>query len=165
MPKVRRRGMTLIELLVVVAIASTLATIALWNVADVLPRYRLSASASDVAGLLTVTRARAIAQNRPLTVEFRANDYRVFTDADADGLFEAGDTVLQTRAYEHGVTYYQPSDGLTNANGQPIEDVVVFGARGLAVNVPPAGRTVGLTNGAGRTRQVQVRYSGLVRKL
>lgn len=154
------RGVTLIEMMVVVVIIAVLATMAYWGFSGVVPRYRLNVAARDVASLLVLTRAKAIAQNRSYIIEFQASSYRVVWDQDGSGTIDAGEPQTASGAYGRGVTYFRPT-----TDPLPAGDTVVFDPRGMAVNVTMNGQIIGLTNGPGQTREIQVRYSGLVKKL
>jgi Tfp pilus assembly protein FimT len=147
-------------MMVVVAITGVLVTMAYWGMSGVVPGYRLSTAARDVSEVLILTRARAIAQNRYYIVEFQANAYRVIWDQDGDGVIDAGESVTQTAQYGQGVSYQRPT-----TTPLPAGDIVLFDPRGTASNVTGNGQNVQLRNGSGVTREVQVRYSGLVKKL
>lgn len=156
------RGMTLVELLVVVAIVGILVGIAFWNLTDVVPGWRLRTASSDVATRLALVRARAISKNRQYIVEFQASGYRVIWDRTTLGSINVGagaDTVEETHAYGTRVEYYRPT-----TDPLPGGDFVVVAPRGTMPNIGVSGQMIGLKNAAGRTREVEVFYSGLVRK-
>lgn len=153
-------GLTMTEMMVVVAIVGTLATIAYWGFSGVVPSWRLNAATRDVSEVLVLTRARAISQNRYYVVQFQASTYRVVWDQDGDGAIDPGEPVTQTAAYAAGVTYQRPT-----TTPLPAGDIVAFNPRGIAYNITVGGQTVQLANGSATTREVQVRYSGLVKKL
>ncbi len=159
----RTRGVTLLELLVALAILSVLAVMAYGSLAGVVPKFRLSAATRDVASVLVLTRAKAIAENRNYIVEFQGTAYRVIWDRTSTGTVNVGtsdDQVVQTVAYGRGITYFRPT-----TNPLPAGDIVAFDPRGIAFNITVGGQEVGVTNGAGTTRQVRVQYTGRVKTL
>jgi Tfp pilus assembly protein FimT len=156
----------MVEMTVVVAIVGVLVTMAYWGFSGVVPRWRLSAAARDVATNLALARARAISQNRHHFVQFQVNSgtYQLIADTNGnDGTLDAADQVVQTWRCETGVTYFRPTDALPT-NVDPAGDFVAFDPKGIAFNMTPDGRRVGLTNGSVPTREVLVRYSGLIKK-
>lgn len=157
----RARGISLLEILVVVAIVGILATLAFWGLGAVVPGYRLNTARREVAQLLVLARARAIAQNRYYLVRFATNGYEVIWDRAGDGAMNGPDTVEQSGTYPAGVTYERP---LAGESPLPAGDLVGFDFRGQAFNITPAGQRIRLRNSSG-TQDIQVRFSGLVRTL
>jgi prepilin-type N-terminal cleavage/methylation domain-containing protein len=68
------RGFSLVELLMVVAIALTLSTIAVANIAAVVSSARIHAGISSMSGLLQNTRITAVKKNKTLTAHLTSED-------------------------------------------------------------------------------------------
>ena len=64
------RGFTLIELMVTLTVLAILLALAGPSFADYFQRYRLRGAADDVATLLAVSRAEAVARNRNVAIVF-----------------------------------------------------------------------------------------------
>jgi len=100
--------MTLVELLVALAVAVILVTVGVPGFTAVVKNNRLVASANALAGLLGEARSESVSQRRPVSVCGSSSGTAcdaswsvgavAFLDADADGVIDAGDTVLRQSA-------------------------------------------------------------------
>jgi len=103
-------GFTLIELMVTIAIAAILSAVAIPSFTSTISRNRLTNSANELVTTLNLARSEAV--KRAMSVTVRKVDgnsstnrsaganwedgWDVFTDADSDGNFEAGDVLIRT---------------------------------------------------------------------
>ena len=105
-------GFTLTELMITLAIAGTLIGIAIPSFTSIISSNRLTAYANELVTALSLARSEAIKQGLSVTVR-KVDDnsstnkgaganwedgWDVFTDADSDGNFEAGDVLIRTYA-------------------------------------------------------------------
>ncbi|MFI3154860.1 MAG: GspH/FimT family pseudopilin [Methylococcaceae bacterium] len=105
-------GFTLTELMITLAIAGTLIGIAIPSFTSIISSNRLTADANELVTALSLARSEAIKQGLSVTVR-KVDDnsstnkgaganwedgWDVFTDADSDGNFEAGDVLIRTYA-------------------------------------------------------------------
>jgi Tfp pilus assembly protein FimT len=162
----RAAGYTMIELVVVFGIILTLAMLAITNFAPVTRQWKLSTTGSEIANDLVKARARAIARNRVHWVVFGADGWQVYEDTNGNGgnfVREGGgiDRLVFAGQYKRGIAYMVPTTNPLPQAGANA-NTVVFDTRGLAANIAPGGQFVGLSDGHGRTRQLRVRYSGMV---
>ena len=109
-----RSGFTLIELMVTIAIAAILIAVAIPSFAPTIASNRLTANANELVTALNLARSEAV--KRGVSVTIRKvdgnsstnngsvatwnweNGWDVFTDADSDGNYEAGDILIRTYA-------------------------------------------------------------------
>lgn len=73
----RQEGFSMLEMIVVLAILGLALSLVLMRGPMRSPRLDAQAAARDLAGTLRVARGRAIAENRPVTVAFADNLYRI----------------------------------------------------------------------------------------
>ena len=96
------RGFSLIELLVVIAIIAIVVTISMPNMHTWNIHSRVNRDARNVLGILQSARIEAVKRNEFVSVVFTndntdaadAPDYRIFTDPNANRVFDAGDKSL-----------------------------------------------------------------------
>lgn len=108
--KIHNQGFTLLELLVTIAIAAIVMAIGIPNYKSVISRNRLTSYNNEVITSLNFARSEAVKRGESVsmrkldtdsatgttdTVEWE-DGWDVFTDADSDGKFETGDTLLRT---------------------------------------------------------------------
>ena len=101
----RQSGMTLVELLVALAVAMLLISSGIPGFTTLTRNNRLVASTNALTGLLGEARSESVSQRRPVSVcgssagtacdAAWASGAVAFLDADADGVIDAGDTVLR----------------------------------------------------------------------
>jgi type IV fimbrial biogenesis protein FimT len=128
---------------------SILAVIAIPNIMNEIPKYRLNGAARQVVGDLMEARMKATRLNRKVKIYFTAgNQYRVCDDIDNDGTVDncEGDAkVWNIEDNFKGVTL--------TSNNNPI-----FNPRGTASNLA----TISVANTAG-TKSITVAITGRVR--
>lgn len=99
------KGMTLIELMITLAIAGILIASAAPSMREFIQNNRSAAQINELQATLNLGRSEAIKRNSSVTI-CRSSDggscagnwqdgWIVFTDADSDGVVDAGDEVLQ----------------------------------------------------------------------
>ncbi len=105
-------GFTLIELMITLSIAGMLIGIAIPSFTSIITSNRLTASTNELVTALNLARSEAVKRGLSVTVRKVDDDsytnkgagvnwedgWDVFTDADNDGKFEAGDTLIRTYA-------------------------------------------------------------------
>jgi len=103
-------GFTLIELVITLAVAATLTLVGIPSFTETIKTNRLTTYNNDFVASLNLARSEAIKRNASVTVRKVDNNsftkvsatanwedgWDVFTDADSDGNFEAGDTLIKT---------------------------------------------------------------------
>jgi len=133
------RGVTLIELLVTISVLAVLLTIALPNLRDFVVGNRLSSNVNGFIGLVNYARSEAIVRNQDVvicpkaatattcasTTAWNTLDIQVFVDADGNGQFNTGDTLLKTMAA------VDPA-GTQTGFDQAASATLVFGSAGFA---------------------------------
>lgn len=104
------KGFTLLELMITLTLAGILLTMAVPSFTDSIKNNRLSTAANTLIAALNIARSEAIKRGVSITVRKVDNNsstnlgatadwedgWDVFTDADNDGNFEAGDDLLKT---------------------------------------------------------------------
>lgn len=136
------QGFTLTELVIVIALLGVLASIAIPNIADWLPRYRLREASRGLAFDMQLARMKSVSTNVQLGVSITANGYTLFRDLNSNGVNDAGDVVLKTQTFPSGITVSSNNFAGSTAT---------FAPRGTS-----NGGDVTLANTQGQTRSVFV---------
>ncbi len=141
---IQAKGFTLVELMVVLAMLAITMAFAVPNFIEMIANNRISSSTSDFIGALQLAKAESASRITPVTICKKnsastacvaGGDWEqgwiVFTDADASGSVDPGDTVLHAHeALNPRITFkgtagvtdfitYTPS-GTTSINGAEI---------------------------------------------
>ena len=140
-----QEGLTLTELVIVIALVGVLASIAIPNIVDWLPRYRLREASRGLAFDMQLARMQSVSTNVQLGVSITAAGYTLFKDLNSNGIYDAGDVVLKTQTFPSGI-----SVSLNNFAG----NTATFSPRGTS-----NGGAVTLTNTQGQTHSVNVLLS------
>jgi len=139
----RQAGFTMVELMIVIAVIAILTAIAVPNIINSLPNYRLKAAARDLYSNMQQAKMKAIKENKDWAIVFDSanNRYYICSDKGADNSWSAtGDNSITTTInllnYKNGIGYGHGS--ATSAVGSSFEsdnitynsNVVVFNPRG-----------------------------------
>ncbi len=95
------KGLTLIELIVALAVITILIAIAGPNFTSLNTSNKLTAKLNSLAGDFALTRNEAVTRNSNITIAANiaatgwSSGWKVFIDADADGIFDAGETQIK----------------------------------------------------------------------
>ena len=129
-----RAGFTLIELMFVIAIIGIMIGIAVPNIMQWLPNYRLKAAVNDLYSNMQKAKMEALKQNTDVIIIFspvasapagRVGSYQIFIDnSPNNGIYDGGETIISQETMPANVSlYYAQFSGGTNAAG--------FNSRGL----------------------------------
>ena len=90
----RQAGFTMVELMIVIAVIAILSAIAVPNIINSLPNYRLKAAARDMISNFQKAKMEAVKRNRNVVIEFapvayvasgQVGSYKVFVDDGSGG--------------------------------------------------------------------------------
>ena len=132
----KNSGFTLMELMVVIALIGVLASLAVPEYINWLPRYRAKKAAMELSGQLHKVKLKAVRENRSHGVYFDSNSDRYYvltgdgTNNMWDGPPAAGgdddtERFVDLPAYGSGIRFANVSPGV---NGEPL---LVFESRGI----------------------------------
>ncbi len=105
----QNKGFTLLELLVTLGIVAIFLSLAVPNVSFLLNKYRLHGAAHDLLNDVQLARSEAVKRGVRVTLNNHDGNWdtgwSTFIDADEDGTFDTGETVLAERpAYTSNLT-------------------------------------------------------------
>ena len=142
----KNSGFTLMELMTVIAIIAILGAIATPNIIKWISNQKINQAAMEVQSAIQSARIKAVKENLNSRLVFSNNrEYQIFIWSRADGDFV---TESAKKKLPVGITL---STGLSDGS-----DAVVFGPRGTT----SANGTVTIDGEAGRTRQIQIEFTG-----
>ena len=139
------RGFTLIEMLIVLAIGAIVLAMGLPNLTEFVADQRVRTAQSDLVGELTYVRAEAIKNAARVTMARSGatwkDGWRIFVDANANGVLDVGEALLRTAAGPGGgafkicATHADFADGISfRADGRVVRAGVASAADGLRVS-------------------------------
>ena len=145
------RGFSTVELVISVAIILSLSAIAIPTINKTLTAYRLNDAATQVAGILKLTRFEAIRRNTPINcvnTQAGANaPAKVWSDNNGDGvediterqiLLGSGATLVPASTVPNAAALAAAVGVATLTPVDPSSGRVKFDQRGAVVAVPPA---------------------------
>jgi type IV fimbrial biogenesis protein FimT len=159
----RQSGFTMVELMIVIVVIAILSAIAVPNIINSLPNYRLKAAARDMISNFQKAKMAAVKRNVTVVLDFvpASNRYEMFVD-DGAGVSgnannftrDSGETLLGTIGMPNDVTLNSASfSGGTQKAG--------FNSRGL-----PASSRIGnviLLNNNSRYYKVTLSFAGNIK--
>lgn len=144
----KNKGFTLIEIVTVVIIVGIISTIAIFNLVNMLPKFRANNSARAVASGLQWARLKAVSENNNFIVYFYSPDnagiyrYEVLDDDNNDGQKDNDETLYTGKQYylESGIVFGRATSGIqrTTCGGEIDADGIHF--TGDKVTFNPTGR-------------------------
>ncbi|WP_135255590.1 GspH/FimT family pseudopilin [Thermus caldilimi] len=148
------RGLTLIELVIIIAILGVLLALGIGYLGS--DRLAVNQAAQSLAAQVTRARLEAIRRNSFVGIQFGTQGfggYVVFVDANRDGTFNPGETVVQS------VTFGQGDWARVRLTAVSGASTLVFDPRGIPTSFTPS--TVTLGNRAGTySKTVQISGQG-----
>ena len=162
------RGFSLIELLVTITVASVIAGLAAPSFSKMMNANRIQTGASALQGDMMYARTEALKRGTSVslcpssdqqtctTTNVWENGWIVFTDVNASGTLQSGDTILKVRQA-------LPGGNTIAAAPAPTQNAVIFNREGFTTNLGTA--QVAFTfhtsdNYANSTRCVLVNFGG-----
>jgi len=171
----RQAGFTMVELMIVIAVIAILTAIAVPNIINSLPNYRLKAAARDLYSAATKAKSAAIKRNLNCALTFNqvlggtTAAYIVYMDSDSDCEYDFGETIItQIQAWPKQISLDLSKgggDGLTFTNNDDGNPTISFRPIGIPTGNGGgfANGTAFLTNTNGRTRNVVINNAGNVK--
>ncbi len=127
----KQTGFTLIELMVTLVVAAILLMVGVPSFVDMIRNSRVVSQANQLVTSLSVARSEALKLGRQVTVgRTGANwedGWRVFTDMDGDGVFDAGDGDTEIQIYS------AMSSNYTLRTGAQFADWIAYLPTGMAI--------------------------------
>jgi type IV fimbrial biogenesis protein FimT len=141
----RQAGFTMVELMIVIVVIAILSAIAVPNIINSLPNYRLKAAARDMISSFQKAKMEAVKRNRDVVIQFtpgayaasgRVGSYQVFVDdgsgggTEGDGIQNGSERVLAQVTMPKNVSLYNTTfpGHLTgfNSRGLPTSGVATY---------------------------------------
>ena len=124
MKRTHSNGFTLIELAVTLVIAGILLTIAIPNFRDFMRSSSLISVTNQLVASIETSKGEALKRNMRAVIVPKdgaawKNGWRVFVDANNDGVFDAADTLVQETEAVPDFLDFTVSDNSTAAGGTP----------------------------------------------
>ena len=125
----RQAGFTMLELMIVIAVIAILTAIAVPNIIDWLPNYRLKSAARDLLSNMQKARMEAVSRNTDVVVTFDGSVNPGFYFFDTD----KGENRVDFSSYGSGVDYGTGNAAL-NWNGDNCTQAasITFNSRGTS---------------------------------
>ena len=126
----KQTGFTLVELMVTLVVVAILLTIGVPSFIQMVRNNRIATEANNMISALNIARSEALKLGRQVTVAKTGGEWeagwRVFSDMDGDGTYDAGDgdTLIQE--------YAGLSNGYTLRSGANIANWIAYLPSGLA---------------------------------
>ncbi len=155
-------GFTMLELMIAIGIIAILTAIAVPNIINWLPNYRLKAAARDLVSNFQKAKMEAVKTNTDVVITFttgayapsgQVGSYRIFVDDDSDGIFDAGDRVLAQVTMPKNASLYDANN--TTFTG----DTTGFNSRAL----PLKKGSVKIRNNKSRYYKASLSFAGNVK--
>ncbi len=120
-------GFTLIEMMVTVAIVSVMIGIAVPNIIDWFPRYRLKSATRDLVSFMQKTKIQAVKTRNSLQIVFddSVSPGFYYLDLDKDDNWDPGEERVLLGGYQSGVDYGSGS-ATNNWSGDVISKHITF---------------------------------------
>jgi len=170
-----RAGFTLVELMIAIGIVAILTAIAVPDIINWLPNYRLKAAARDLYSAATKAKGAAVKRNLNCALTFNqvlggtTAAYIVYVDSDSDCEYDFGETIItQIQAWPKQISLDLSKgggDGLTFTNNDDGNPTISFRPIGIPTGNGGgfANGTAFLTNTNGQTRSVVINNVGNVK--
>ncbi|MBW1720254.1 MAG: GspH/FimT family pseudopilin [Deltaproteobacteria bacterium] len=131
----RQAGFTMVELMIVIAVIAILSAIAVPNIINSLPNYRLKAAARDMYSNMQKARMQAVKENGNIVVIFDAsiNPGFYYFDTNNDNAYTPSEYKIDLSTYGSGVDYGTGS-ATSNWNGDNCTQAtsITFNSRGTS---------------------------------
>ncbi|RMF96940.1 MAG: prepilin-type N-terminal cleavage/methylation domain-containing protein [Candidatus Schekmanbacteria bacterium] len=142
------KGFTMIEIIIVVVIIGLVAGIAMFNLINMLPKFRVNNAVRTLASNLQWARLKAVSENNNFIVYFYSPDanniyrYEILDDDDNDGTKDPTETLYDAERYHlpSGIKFGRAKSGVkrTTCGGTIDSDGIHF--TGDKVTFTPTGR-------------------------
>jgi type IV fimbrial biogenesis protein FimT len=161
-------GFTMLELIMVTVVISILAAIALPNIIDWLPNYRLKAAARDMISNFQKAKMEAVKTNKDVIIQFtpgayaasgQVGSYQIFVDdgsgggTEGDGIQNGSERVLAQVTMPKNASLYSANFSATTTTG--------YNSRGLPWN--NRWGSVEIRNNKSRFYKASLSFAGHVR--